>query len=115
MLKYIVRLENGLGFLAVMYWYVILDFPLSLFFLLLFVPDLTILGYLFNKDIGAKVYNIGHSFISPICFAAYCLYFSNDHFLSITLIWLAHIFMDRCFGFGLKYLDSFKHTHLQRF
>jgi hypothetical protein len=31
---------------------------------------------------------------------------------ALGLLWLAHIGMDRAFGFGLKYPDSFRHTHL---
>ena len=30
----------------------------------------------------------------------------------LALIWCAHIGMDRLLGFGLKYPDAFKHTHL---
>jgi hypothetical protein len=32
--------------------------------------------------------------------------------LQIALIWGAHIGMDRAVGYGLKYADAFKHTHL---
>ncbi|MCL4805949.1 MAG: DUF4260 family protein, partial [Anaerolineae bacterium] len=30
----------------------------------------------------------------------------------VALIWLAHIGLDRMLGFGLKYPDAFRHTHL---
>jgi hypothetical protein len=32
----------------------------------------------------------------------------------VTLIWIAHIGVDRALGYGLKYPSSFKDTHLQR-
>ena len=32
--------------------------------------------------------------------------------LSIGIIWFGHIGMDRLVAFGLKYPDSFGHTHL---
>ena len=32
----------------------------------------------------------------------------------IALVWLAHIGLDRFFGYGLKYPTGFKDTHLQR-
>jgi hypothetical protein len=32
----------------------------------------------------------------------------------LALIWLAHIGVDRALGYGLKYPDGFKDTHLQR-
>lgn len=34
--------------------------------------------------------------------------------LSLCLIWLAHIGMDRMLGYGLKYPTDFKDTHLGR-
>jgi hypothetical protein len=34
--------------------------------------------------------------------------------LALSVIWIAHIGMDRMFGFGLKLPDSFRRTHLQR-
>jgi hypothetical protein len=34
--------------------------------------------------------------------------------LSIAMIWLAHIGMDRALGYGLKYFGGFGFTHLGR-
>ena len=34
--------------------------------------------------------------------------------LSIALIWMAHIGMDRALGYGLKYQKGFGFTHLGR-
>ena len=34
--------------------------------------------------------------------------------LPVCLIWLAHIGFDRLLGYGLKYPDAFKDTHLGR-
>jgi len=31
----------------------------------------------------------------------------------VSLIWIAHISMDRMLGYGLKYPASFKFTHIQ--
>lgn len=113
-INHIIRLENGLAFAASFYFYIQLDFPLLWFFLLLLVPDITMLGYTLNKKIGAMVYNLGHSFTFPILLSMSYLYFSKDYLLMISIIWLAHIFMDRLFGFGLKYTNSFKKTHIQK-
>jgi hypothetical protein len=38
----------------------------------------------------------------------------NSLALSLALIWLAHIGMDRMVGYGLKYPTAFKDTHLSR-
>ena len=110
----IVRIENGIGFVASFYMYLYLNFPIWLFFVLLLAPDITMIGYAINKKIGAIIYNFGHSLISPLLFAFSYFYFSKDYLLIISIIWLAHIFMDRSLGFGLKYEDSFKKTHIQK-
>ena len=34
--------------------------------ILLLVPDISMLGYLYNNKIGSYIYNIGHSYIIPI-------------------------------------------------
>ena len=34
--------------------------------------------------------------------------------LSLGLIWLAHIGFDRALGYGLKYTQGFRYTHLGR-
>jgi hypothetical protein len=38
----------------------------------------------------------------------------SDVALQVSLIWLAHIGLDRAVGYGLKYPTAFKETHLQR-
>ena len=110
----IVRIENGCAFAISFYIYMLLDFPIWLFFVLLLVPDITMIGYVINKEIGAVVYNFGHSLISPLVILLSYFYFSKDYLLMISIIWIAHIFMDRLLGFGLKYGDSFNKTHIQK-
>lgn len=112
--KQIVRIENGFAFALSFYIYLQLDSLIWLFFVLLLAPDITMIGYAMNTKIGAIVYNFGHSFISPLLLAGCYLYFSIYYLLILSIIWIAHIFMDRLFGFGLKYQDSFNQTHLQR-
>jgi hypothetical protein len=110
----VIRIENGLAFAISFFIYMQLDFPIWVFFVFLLVPDITMIGYVINKKIGAVVYNFGHSFILPLLLVVCYLYFSKDYLLIISIIWLAHIFMDRLLGFGLKYNDSFNKTHIQR-
>jgi len=109
----LVRIENGVAFAISFYIYIQLDFPIWLFFVLLFVPDITMIGYAINNKTGAIVYNFGHSFILPLLLALCYLYFSKDYLLIIAIIWIAHIFLDRLLGFGLKCKDSFNKTHIQ--
>ncbi|MGG3452820.1 DUF4260 family protein [Paenibacillus timonensis] len=113
--KQIVHVEYALAFALSLFIYIQLHFPIWLFAVLLFVPDLTMLGYAMNKKIGAMVYNFGHTFIFPLLLASGSLYLSNDNLLLGSVIWIAHICMDRAIGAGLKYPDSsFRDTHLQK-
>lgn len=114
MIKLFIRVEYGVAFLLLLIIYLKLDFSLWLFFILLLVPDLTMVGYVMNKKIGSLIYNFGHSLIIPILLLIVSFSISNELVVMLTLIWTAHILMDRCFGFGLKYEDTFKNTHLQR-
>ncbi|MGE7021790.1 DUF4260 domain-containing protein [Solibacillus cecembensis] len=114
MIKLFIRVEYGIAFLLLLFIYMRLDFSLWLFFILLLVPDLTMVGYAMNKKIGAVIYNFGHTLIIPFLLLIVSFSSSNELVVMFSLIWTAHILMDRCFGFGLKYEDTFKNTHLQR-
>jgi hypothetical protein len=83
-----------------------------LFALLLLVPDLGMLGYLDNSRIGATTYNLFHSYLFPAGLVIVGIAAKSPVTYSIALIWFAHIGVDRALGYGLKYEDSFKHTHL---
>ena len=110
----LVRIENGFAFAIAFYIYVYLDFPIWMFFVFLLAPDITAIGYIFNKKVGSFIYNFGHNLILPLLLAASFLKFPKDYLMIISLIWLAHIFLDRLLGYGLKYQDSFNKTHIQR-
>ena len=83
-----------------------------LYAVLFFTPDIFMLGYLRDPQLGASLYNLGHSYLAPACL--YAVGFLTGFTLpgSIALIWIAHIGFDRMVGYGLKYSDGFKHTHL---
>jgi hypothetical protein len=81
---------------------------------LLLVPDVFMLGYLFNVRIGAVIYNVGHTLIVPLIVGCVVLFARAYDLLPFVFIWSAHIAMDRTFGYGLKYPTYFRDTHLQR-
>jgi len=83
------------------------------FALLFLAPDLFMLGYLVNARTGAAVYNLVHTTTLPLLFIAFALLSNQPKLLPYTLIWLAHIGIDRMLGYGLKYPSQFKDTHLQ--
>lgn len=99
-------------FIAAAVFYGILGKSWWLFAGLLLVPDLFMLGYLRNNRTGAALYNMGHTTVLPLFLL--CLGFWNDNStaISVALIWIAHIGMDRAIGYGLKYEHGFNATHL---
>ncbi|MDY0407477.1 DUF4260 domain-containing protein [Virgibacillus soli] len=107
-----IRLEYATGFILCLFLYLYAGYPVTLFFLLLLVPDISMFGYLFNKKIGAFIYNLGHNLIIP--FLLLIVTMTGGLSIAFVCIWLAHICMDRSLGFGLKYGHSFKETHMQK-
>jgi hypothetical protein len=83
-----------------------------MFALLFLAPDISMLGYLGGRRLGAGFYNLAHTYALPAALAAYGLYQAQPLALDIALIWIAHIGFDRLLGFGLKYQTAFRHTHL---
>jgi len=111
-LRYIQRTEGLALLVIVLYAYYRAHGNWLLFAILLFGVDISMLGYLKSPRLGAITYNLGHSAILPglLVLSAYV----NDWRIAflLGLVWLAHVGMDRMLGYGLKYPDSFQHTHL---
>lgn len=84
----------------------------TLFAVLFLFPDLSMLGYVAGPRVGAVSYNALHWYVFPLVFIAIGTKAGLGHVLSIGLIWVAHIAMDRALGFGLKYSEGFGATHL---
>jgi hypothetical protein len=80
--------------------------------LLFFSPDISMLGYLHNTKTGAFTYNLFHHKGIAVAIAAAGIYFSNDVLIASGIVLFAHASFDRIMGYGLKYTDSFAHTHL---
>ncbi|WP_126631521.1 DUF4260 domain-containing protein [Dictyobacter alpinus] len=110
----LLRLEGASVFLLTLLLYAQHGGNWLMYILLLFIPDLSALGYLINTHIGAYVYNLIHTYVLPIALLAISLLISNPLLLLFALIWLSHIGLDRLLGFGLKYPTIFKDTHLNR-
>ena len=114
MTKVLLHLEGLAVLISSVCLYASNGFSWLLFILLLFVPDLGMVGYMIDKRIGAVIYNIVHTYIFSILLILIGFLLSSDIFLDIGLISAAHIGMDRTCGFGLKYPSDFKDTHMQR-
>jgi hypothetical protein len=57
-------------------------------------------------------YNAAHTYAAPAALLAFGVGSGTLLAAQIALIWFAHIGMDRTVGYGLKFSDSAKHTHL---
>jgi hypothetical protein len=80
--------------------------------LLFLSPDLGMMGYLINARVGALTYNLLHhkGIAAALIFLGYSFYWPWVLFLGLVMF--AHAAFDRIAGYGLKYPDSFHHTHL---
>lgn len=112
--KWCLHIEGAAVLALSLYFFWHNEFSWLLFFLLLFAPDLSMIGYIYNTKIGAILYNLFHTYIITIVVIVLGLLFKIPILLAIGLIWSAHIGMDRMIGYGLKYPTSFKDTHLSR-
>jgi len=114
MVKKLIHIEALIIFVGILFIYGHLNLNWWLFLLFLLAPDLSALGYLFGERIGAYTYNLVHTFLFPALILFFAYIFSIHILLVIGLIWSAHIAMDRTIGYGLKYSDNPKSTHLQK-
>ena len=111
-MKYILKTEEGLLFLASLYLFHTLGFSWTWYFVFILVPDLSMLGYLANPKLGAYLYNfVHHKGLAIILFLSGTIFQVTElQFAGVLLF--SHSSMDRIFGYGLKFTDSFHNTHL---
>ncbi|MBJ6367741.1 DUF4260 domain-containing protein [Snuella sedimenti] len=108
----ILKIEELALFLLGIYFFNILDFSWWWFIMLLLTPDIGMLGYLINTRIGAITYNVLHHRGVAVLFYLIGIYTQSQTIQLIGVIIFCHAALDRVFGYGLKYFDHFKHTHL---
>jgi hypothetical protein len=86
-----------------------------LFVVFLLVPDLSLLGYLVkgNGRLAAALYNGVHTYVLPLAAGLIAWKLRSVLCERLAVIWIAHIALDQLLGFGLKYPQGFKPTHIQ--
>jgi len=99
-------------FLLSIYLFNQLHFAWWWYLALILAPDLSMIGYAVNNKIGAVCYNIFHH--KGLAIAVYIIgsYLQNEVLQLTGLILFGHSSMDRMLGYGLKYFEAFKSTHL---
>jgi hypothetical protein len=113
-MKNLLRLEELLLFALALFLFSQLDYGWGWYALLFLAPDLSMVGYLANPQVGARTYNLIHH--KGIAVAVYVLgyLFSVPWLMFTGTLLLGHSSLDRVFGYGLKYSDAFQNTHLGR-
>ncbi len=75
-------------------------------------PDIGMIGYLANPKIGSWTYNFFHFKSIALVVIAFGFFIESKELLVAGIVLFGHAAMDRMLGYGLKFPDSFKHTHL---
>ena len=89
-----------------------LSFSWWWFLVLFFLPDVGMIGYLINNKIGAYLYNIFHHKAVAIIIYLVGFVFQVEIVQLVGIILFSHSSFDRMLGYGLKYENGFKFTHL---
>lgn len=113
--NFILQLESLLIFLLGLYIFSITNYSWVTFVLLFFVPDISLIGYIFkSKKYGAILYNLIHNYVLALMLFIIGSYIYNNEIQLAGIILTTHISFDRFIGYGLRYPDIFKITHLQK-
>ncbi|HLT89031.1 MAG TPA: DUF4260 domain-containing protein [Sphingobacterium sp.] len=108
----LLKLEEVGQFLLAILLFMQLDYAWWVFPACLLLPDISMLGYAVNPRVGAVAYNIFHHKLTALLVLAVGFIFEIPVLSLVGIILFGHSAIDRIFGYGLKYGDDFKHTHL---
>ncbi len=111
-MKTTLKIEEMFQFLLGIALFSQLNYNWWVFPALLLLPDIGIFGYLINSKVGAITYNIFHNKAIAIAFIGLGYFYFGEIYTLIGVILYSHAAFDRALGYGLKYSDNFKHTHL---
>ena len=81
---------------------------------LLLLPDASMVGYVRGPRVGSLVYNAVHNLATGLAVLGVGLVAGVVPIALVGAMLVAHIGMDRLFGYGLKLPTSFQDTHLGR-
>jgi hypothetical protein len=112
--RILLRLEGVALFAGMTLLYALWEGSWWVYAILFLAPDVSFAAYLAGPKVGAIVYNAAHSYLAPVALMTTGLAIASPLVLSLAMIWLAHIGIDRALGYGLKYQAGFAFTHLGR-
>ncbi|MDI4236900.1 DUF4260 domain-containing protein [Bradyrhizobium sp. 31Argb] len=112
--RLLLRLEGLTLFVGMTVLYAMWGGSWWVYAILFLAPDLSFAGYVIGPKEGAVIYNAAHSYMAPVALMTAGFATAEPLVLSIAMIWLAHIGIDRALGYGLKYQAGFGFTHMGR-
>jgi len=111
-MRNLIKLEEFFLFLLSIYLFTQLDYAWWWYALLFLAPDLGMIGYIISPRVGALTYNLLHHKAIAVALFLIGAWLSVPPMQLTGVIILGHSSADRVLGYGLKYPDAFKHTHL---
>ena len=111
-MKNLLKLEEAFMFGLSIFLFSQLDYAWWWYALLILAPDLSMVGYLGGPRLGAMTYNLVHHKATGISIFILGMILASQPLQFAGLILFGHSSMDRMLDYGLKYPDSFEHTHL---
>jgi hypothetical protein len=111
-MKTILKIEEAALFIASLVAFPYLDLSWWWFVGCILVPDVSMLGYLAGPKAGALSYNLFHHKGVAVLIGVGGILIASSTLEFIGLILFAHASMDRMLGYGLKYEEGFRFTHL---
>lgn len=111
-MKRTLLLEEVGIFCLSLFMYTQLPYGWGLYVLLILTPDFSMIGYIKDTQVGALLYNVFHH--RGLALALWGLGYVTgiSWVMLVGVILFSHSSLDRVAGYGLKYRDDFKHTHL---
>ncbi|MFK7954224.1 MAG: DUF4260 domain-containing protein [Ekhidna sp.] len=111
-MKNSIKLEELAMFLLSIVLFNQLDFAWWIYLVLILTPDIGMVGYAVSTQLGAVTYNLFHHKGIAVLIGVLGWYLAILELQLAGIILFGHASMDRIFGYGLKYPDHFKNTHL---
>jgi len=108
----LIKLEEFGEFILSIFLFSQLDYAWWVYPACLLLPDFSMLGYVVNTRTGAWTYNFFHHKALGIAALMLGFVLGISWLTLAAVILFGHAAMDRMFGYGLKFKDDFKHTHL---
>ena len=69
---------------------------------LLVLPDISLVGLLAGKRIGAILYNTFHTYVTPLAVLGIAYLLQQPWLILGSVVWVAHVGMDRALGYELR-------------